>query len=106
MRFFDPRADAASLYAGSEFNPRLLEHVLGTLTAGWDIRTDTASLRVPMCIVHGRYDYAVPHVMWEGIVETLPGATWRLFERSGHQPFFEEPGRFADVVTHWMSGTR
>ena len=35
MRFFDPRFDAASLFAGSMFNPRVFEHFLGTLTARW-----------------------------------------------------------------------
>jgi proline iminopeptidase len=103
MRFFDPRADVRALYVGSEFNPRLLEHVLGTLLARWDITSDVGSLRVPTFIAHGRYDYVVPHVMWDGIVETLPSTTFSLFERSGHQPFFEEPQRFADAVVEWMN---
>jgi pimeloyl-ACP methyl ester carboxylesterase len=47
----------------------------------------------------------VPHVVWDGIVERLPDATMQIFERSGHQPFFEEPERFATVVGDWMSGT-
>jgi pimeloyl-ACP methyl ester carboxylesterase len=41
--------------------------------------------------------------MWDGIVDQLPNATFRLFERSGHQPFFEEPQRFADAVVEWMN---
>jgi proline iminopeptidase len=106
MRFFDPRADAASLLAGAELNPRLLEHVLGTLTARWDIGVDVDSLRAPMFIAHGRYDYAVPHLMWDGVVGTLPDARLQIFERSGHQPFFEEPERFAGAVNDWMARRR
>lgn len=103
MRFFDARADAARLFGEAEVNPRLFEHVLGTLVARWDITSDLESFRVPTFIVHGRYDYAVPHTMWDGIVDQLPNATFRLFERSGHQPFFEEPQRFADAVVEWMN---
>jgi proline iminopeptidase len=103
LRFFDPRTDVGPLYGEAEVNPRLFDHVLGTLVARWDITSDPGSLHVPTFIAHGRYDYVVPHAMWDGIVERLPNTTFRLFERSGHQPFFEEPQRFADVVGEWMN---
>ena len=103
MRFFDPRFDAASLFAGSMFNPRVFEHVLGKLTARWNILAGLESLRVPILLAHGRYDYAVPFTMWDGIVDKVPSAHLHVFERSGHQTFFEEPGRFADVVLAWMA---
>ena len=103
MRFFDPRFDAASLFAGSMFNPRVFEHFLGTLTARWTILAGLESLRVPVLLAHGRYDYAVPFTMWDGIVDKVPNAHLHLFERSGHQPFFEEPVRFAEVVLAWMA---
>jgi proline iminopeptidase len=103
MRFFDPRFDAASLFAESQFNPRLFEHVLGPLTASWNVLSDARSLRVPILIAHGRHDYVVPYTMWNGIVDEIPNATLHLFERSGHQTFFEEPQQFADVALEWMS---
>lgn len=103
MRFFDPRFDAVPLFAGSIFKPRVFEHVLGTLTARWTILDSLDSLRTPVLLAHGRHDYVVPFTMWDGIVDRLPNAQLHLFERSGHQPFFEEPGRFADVVLAWMA---
>jgi proline iminopeptidase len=104
MRFFDPHFDAATAFAESEFRPELLTHVMGTLVNAWDIRAGSDSLRVPLLIAHGRYDYTVPYVLWEGVIETLPGTTMRLFERSGHQPFLEEPEAFGAAVTAWMTG--
>ncbi len=101
-RFFDARFDAAPLFAGSIASPRLLQHLMGVLTAAWDVTSDPASLRVPMFIAHGRHDYTVPYVLWEGAVPRLPRATLRLFERSGHHPFFEEPEAFTQAVTEWM----
>jgi proline iminopeptidase len=105
MRFFDPHFDAMPLFAEAEFKPKLFEHVLGPLTAQWDVTADMKSLRVPILLAHGRYDYVSPHTMWDGIVDGLPDATRRLFERSGHQPFFEEPQQFAEVAREWMART-
>jgi len=102
MRFFDPRFDAAPLYAGTVAKPEVMAHVLGTLVRGWDVLARAGAPCPPLLLVHGRYDYAVPYVMWDGIPEALPDTTFRLFERSGHQPFVEEPELFTAVVTDWM----
>jgi proline iminopeptidase len=104
MRFFDPRFDAVSLFAASQFSAPLFEHIL-KLTAPWNVLTAVESLRVPILLAHGRYDYSVPFTMWNGVVEKVPNATLHLFERSGHQTFFEEPAQFAEVVLAWMART-
>jgi pimeloyl-ACP methyl ester carboxylesterase len=88
----------------SEFRPELLTHVMGTLVDGWDIRSGADSLRVPLLIAHGRYDYTVPYTLWEGMADTLPRTTMRLFGSSGHQPFLEEPEAFGAAVADWMAG--
>jgi proline iminopeptidase len=105
MRFFDPRFDSAALFAGSVFNARLFEHLFGTLLPRWNILAYLDSLRAPLLLAHGRYDYVVPYTMWSGVIERLPSARLHLFERSGHQTFFEEPGKFVDVVLDWMANT-
>jgi proline iminopeptidase len=103
MRFFDPRFDAAALFSGSMFNARVFEHFLGRLTAGWRILEGVEQLRMAVLLAHGRYDYVVPFTMWDGIVDKMPNARLHLFDRSGHQTFFEEPERFAEVVLAWMA---
>ncbi|HEY2294053.1 MAG TPA: alpha/beta hydrolase [Thermoanaerobaculia bacterium] len=105
MRFFDPCFDAAPLFA--EAAPgMLLQHVLGALTRNWDVTAGASGPRVPLFLAHGRYDYVVPYVLWDGIPAQLPDATLEIFPRSGHQPFFEEPDRFAAAVTAWMASRR
>jgi len=104
MRFFDARFDAAPLFAEADDKPALLRHFMGKLMPTWDITADAESLRTPILLAHGRYDYAVPYVLWDEVMSKLPTATMRLFERSGHQPFFEEPDRFVAAVTEWMAG--
>jgi proline iminopeptidase len=102
MRFFDARFDVAPLFAEAVYNPVLFAHLLGPMTHDWDVTIGSDSLRVPIFLAHGRYDYVVPHYLWDGIVGTLPDATFRLFERSGHQPFFEEPDEFVAALMDWM----
>lgn len=102
MRFFDPRRDAAPLFAGSVLRPKLLQHLMGPLTRDWDLAAGAASYPVPLLVAHGRFDYVVPHFLWQDLAGTIPGATLRIFERSGHQPFCEEPEAFAAAVAEWM----
>ncbi len=106
MRFFDARFDAAALFVDADFKPELLRHIMGTLTPKWDVTDGATSLRVPIFIAQGRYDYTVPYVLWEGIAAKLPRATLRIFEQSGHQPFFEEPDEFAEALRDWMTKAR
>ncbi len=105
-RFFDPRFDAAPLFAGAELRPDFLRHVLGTLVPDWDVAAAAGPSPVPILVAMGRHDYTVPHVLWNGIPERVPGVTVKLFERSGHQPFFEEPERFAAAVAEWTGEPR
>lgn len=103
LRFFDARLDTSPLFGEAEVKPAFFQHLLGTLTAGWDVAVDAESLRVPIFLAQGRYDYASPHTLWDGIVPTLPDATLRIFEKSGHHPFFEEPDLFTESVLGWMA---
>jgi proline iminopeptidase len=101
LRFFDARFDARPLFAEAEIQPEFLPHLMGTLAAGWDV-TAGAELRVPILLAHGRHDYVVPHRLWTNVAPALPDAMLRIFERSGHQPFFEEPAAFTEAVSGWM----
>jgi proline iminopeptidase len=105
MRFHDPRFDARPLFAEAIFKPEVLMHLMGPLTAGWDVTSDLASLKVPTFLALGRHDYVVPHVLWEGVAARVPNLTTKVFERSGHQAFFEEPDAFGSAVVEWMKRT-
>jgi proline iminopeptidase len=76
---------------------------MGKLTPAWSVSVGSSSLHVPIFVALGRYDYTVPYVLWDGIADALPNATLQIFEQSGHQPFFEEPDRFAETLSKWMA---
>ena len=100
LRFFDARFDVTPLYAVAEVKPLFFAQLMGPLTAAWDVTA--GELRVPLLVAHGKHDYVVPHTMWADVLPRLPSASFVLFERSGHQPFFEEPERFGQVMSEWM----
>ena len=77
-----------------------------TTTRGWDINIDARPLRSTMLVARWRCDYAVPYTPSNGIAEKLPNATLRIFERSGHHPFVEEPEAFSAAVADWIGGLR
>ncbi len=77
-------------------------HLFGKLTPPWDVTSDPTTLKVPTFLALGRHDYVVPHTLWKEVAPTLPTFQVKLFERSGHQPFFEEPEPFATAISAWM----
>ena len=104
-RYFDANLDTAPLFAESEVKVELMQHLMGTLTPDWEVTANASELHFPILVAHGRYDYTVPHTMWEPVIGRLPLATLQRFERSGHHPFFEEPEQFANVLASWMANT-
>lgn len=102
-RFYDPTTNAAPLYATASPRPELTQHLLAKLSPAWGV-TRGPGLRVPLLLTHGRADYVVPHTLWAPVLPKVPTATFRLFEKSGHQPFFEEPEAFTRAVLDWLPG--
>jgi proline iminopeptidase len=92
--------DVAPLYATADVKPVFFAHLMGGLTASWEVTA--GELRTPLLVAHGKHDYVSPYTMWDDVLTKLPTATAVLFDRSGHQPFFEEPERFGEVMAEWM----
>lgn len=59
---------------------------------------------VPVLVVMGRHDYAVPPLLWNPVLPRLTGVTLKIFERSGHTPQLEEPDHFESVLQEWLNG--
>jgi proline iminopeptidase len=100
FRFYDMHFDVAPLYATADVKPVFFAHLMGGLTASWEVTA--GELRTPLLVAHGKHDYVSPYTMWDDVLTKLPTATAVLFDRSGHQPFFEEPERFGEVMAEWM----
>jgi proline iminopeptidase len=63
-----------------------------------DFRRDLADLDIPTLIIAGRYDgvstpeYAVQYITF------MPQAQFVMFEKSGHNPYLEEPEKFYNLI--------
>jgi pimeloyl-ACP methyl ester carboxylesterase len=66
-----------------------------------DVRKEASRIEVPVLMIAGRYDYNTPCSLAESYFNQLaaPRKEFAWFEHSAHAPCFEEPAKFADVVT-------
>jgi proline iminopeptidase len=82
------------------------EVVVGGAMASFDARPALAQVQVPTWISVGRYDrISVPKVAFEIRDAFPPGvAKVRVFEKSGHRPWFEEADVFFDELGQFLSG--
>jgi proline iminopeptidase len=71
-----------------------------------DPRPRLGSNTVPILVILGRYDYAVPYYLWDGIEARVPRVTRVRLERSGHEPMLDEPAAFDDEIIRWLATTR
>lgn len=68
-----------------------------------DLYPALAKLHVPTLVINGRFDANVAPTVAYKISRTIPGARLVYFERSGHEPFVEEPGKFALEVERFLA---
>jgi proline iminopeptidase len=99
--WFDPEYDASPLWEGVFVNAAALDR-LHEVFGGYEMTWNPDELRCPVLSVMGRYDFAVPHTLWDAARANLPRHTYVLFERSGHTPQLEEPELFERLLIDWL----
>ncbi|GAB3693230.1 alpha/beta fold hydrolase [Saccharopolyspora tripterygii] len=62
-----------------------------------DLEPELSSLRMPVSIVHGRFDPVRTVDVAEGMAEAAPDSTLRIVE-AGHSPMYEVPDAVADAL--------
>jgi pimeloyl-ACP methyl ester carboxylesterase len=63
-------------------------------TRNEDYRDTSATMTKPALILWGKHEPLAPAPMGEQALATFPNATARIYENSGHSPFWEEADRF------------
>jgi len=61
---------------------------------------DIDSMRIPVYIFQGKYDYQTPSLLAKSFFDRLkaPKKEYFVFEHSAHSPLMEEPARFDSIV--------
>ena len=94
---FESNSDVFYQIAGDD-----AEFIVGGDLGRFDLRRSLAKLQVPVLILTGRFDRAVPPRLAGEYKHFLPTAQFVVFEESGHAPFIEENSRFIEAVKTFL----
>jgi proline iminopeptidase len=103
--WYDPTYDGAWLWEGVELDKAVMDRVYDVVFKPYDLAQGPGEITAPSLIVHGRYDYIIPHFLWDDHRHKLARHTHVLFEESAHSPPQEETERFDDILLGWLSET-
>jgi proline iminopeptidase len=79
------------------------DFIVGSDIGNFDFRKQLKNLTMPILIIGGRFDrVAVPWMMVK-FKEYCPQARFVMFERSGHNPQEEEPGKEFPLIEEFLS---
>jgi len=100
--WYDPHFDCAPLASDMKVDLEATGHIFGSVIPDLDPTPYFPEITCPVFLAQGTYDFSVPHLLWKGLPETFPNATYVEFERSGHYPMYEERERFDAELFAWM----
>lgn len=70
----------------------------------FDLNPEIRKFKFPVLVITGRFDMNVAPLVAYRIHQGIPGSKFRVFERSGHLPFYEEPEAFTGAVEDFLAG--
>lgn len=92
MGWYEPILDCPPLREGVEVNVPVMNHVFKpAVLGGYQVEE---AINVPVFLALGRYDYTTPFYLWDEPKTHNSNLRYRLYERSGHNPPYEEPAEF------------
>lgn len=72
-------------------------------TRSLDLTAALPKFNFPTLVITGRYDMNVTPLTAWNIYKAIPGAKFVVFEKSGHLPSYEEPGKYVQVVNQFLT---
>lgn len=78
------------------------DFVVGSDIGSFDYRRQLRGLKMPVLIMAGRYDRVAVPWMAVQYKEYCPQARFMLFEKSGHNPQVEEPGKTFKAISDFL----
>jgi proline iminopeptidase len=83
-------------------------HVLYPQLSDTDFRHDVPRLDVPVYLVEGQHEAAGRETLAREWFDLLaaPSKSYITFQRSGHDPPYDEPGHFADLMTEILATSK
>ena len=105
MLFYSPEKRDAFVAAlpASVFRKDVNSAVVADL-ARFDLNPEIRKFKFPVLVMCGRFDINVAPLVAYRIHQAIPGSKFRVFERSGHLPFYEELDAFVKAVEDFLAG--
>lgn len=83
---------------------RNINRLVNEDVARFDLNPELGKFHFPVLVGTGRFDMNVAPVIAYKIHQAITGSQFRVFEKSGHLPFFEQPQEFVSAVNAFLSG--
>jgi proline iminopeptidase len=104
--FYDYAYDAAWMWEGVFTSMPVIDHLWGEAFAQLNLIDSLKGVALPVFLGLGRYDYLVsPVSLWDAVDGSQEHVKKVIFEKSGHNPMFEEPELFNAILTDWIHET-
>jgi pimeloyl-ACP methyl ester carboxylesterase len=98
----DPAYDASPLLEGLENGPAF-DHLFASVPSRADVRRALEEVDVPILVVVGKLDFAIPFREWEELLAGLDNVTYVLLEEDSHNPQTEASERFDPRLLEWFT---
>ncbi|MEO1214459.1 MAG: alpha/beta hydrolase [Bacteroidota bacterium] len=100
--WYNPRYDASWLWEGMTVHSELTQHLFTEVFKEYDMFDPPDKIPLPVFVALGKYDYVIPHTLWEDRYESIPDLKLIRFDRCGHTPQLEVQHEFDANLTHWL----
>jgi proline iminopeptidase len=87
----------------SSLSIEVMQYFFNTLAPLYDVRAGLGGITAPALVIVGKYDWVCPPRASRAIARGIPGAKLIELPTSGHFGFSEEPERFLEAVTAFLS---
>ncbi len=102
--FYDYTFDAADMWEGVYTNMQIIDYLWGVAFAERNLIHLLADVEKPVLVGLGRYDYLVaPVSLWDSLDGLDKNVKKVIFEKSGHNPMYEEPETFDRELISWIN---
>jgi proline iminopeptidase len=98
--WYDPTFDCSDLWDGVDVNMQVMGQVWAPAVLGGYTVEESA---IPVFLALGRYDYLVPYDAWDDAMRRLAKVHVKLYDRSSHQPPYEQPEEFSADFVEWVA---
>lgn len=100
--WYDYNFDASFMWDGVYTNMPIIDHLWGVAFRDIDITDGLKNFNLPVFLGLGGHDYltGLPQ-LWNDLLEKFQNIDVHVFEKSGHNPHYEEPTSFNKTLLDW-----